>query len=90
MSSDVLALLLSRTQFAFTVSFHALLGATWLVLKGDGVIRERSYRAIQWLLTGVLLFLAFAFVAGLYMHLRVLHRSSSATRPCTRSPSGRR
>jgi cytochrome d ubiquinol oxidase subunit II len=52
----------------------ALLGATWLVLKSDGAPRERSYRAIPWLLAGVLVFLAFAFVAALRMDLQVMHR----------------
>jgi cytochrome d ubiquinol oxidase subunit II len=52
----------------------ALLGATWLVLKSDGPQRERSYRAIPWLLAGVLAFLAFAFIAALRMDLQVMHR----------------
>jgi cytochrome bd ubiquinol oxidase subunit II len=52
----------------------ALLGATWLVLKSDGPQRDRSYRAIPWLLAGVLVFLAFAFIAALRMDMPVMHR----------------
>jgi cytochrome d ubiquinol oxidase subunit II len=52
----------------------ALLGATWLVLKSDGPQRDRSYRAIPWLLAGVLVFLAFAFIAALRMDIPVMHR----------------
>jgi cytochrome d ubiquinol oxidase subunit II len=53
---------------------NALLGATWLVLKSDGPQRDRSYRAIPWLLAGVLVFLAFAFIAALRMDIPVMHR----------------
>ena len=52
----------------------ALLGASWLVLKSDGSPRERSYRAIPWLLAGVLVFVCFAFIAALRMDLPVMHR----------------
>src|SRR6202522_484587 len=52
----------------------ALLGATWLVMKSDGPVRDRSYRAIPWLLAGVLAFLAFAFIAALQMDLPVMTR----------------
>jgi cytochrome bd ubiquinol oxidase subunit II len=52
----------------------ALLGATWLVMKSDGPVRDRSYRAIPWLLAAVLVFLAFAFTAALEMHLPVMNR----------------
>jgi cytochrome bd ubiquinol oxidase subunit II len=52
----------------------ALLGATWLVLKSDGPPRDRSYRAVPWLLAGVLVFLCFAFIAALRMDLPVMHR----------------
>src|ERR1700728_4539752 len=47
----------------------ALLGASWLVMKSDGPVRDRSYRAIPWLLSTVLVFLAFAFIAALRMDL---------------------
>jgi cytochrome d ubiquinol oxidase subunit II len=52
----------------------ALLGATWLVMKSTGPVRERSYRAIPWLLAAVLAFLAFAFAAALEMDLPVMTR----------------
>jgi cytochrome d ubiquinol oxidase subunit II len=52
----------------------ALLGATWLVMKSDGAVRDRGYRAIPWLLVAVLLFLAFAFVSALEMDLPVMTR----------------
>jgi cytochrome bd ubiquinol oxidase subunit II len=52
----------------------ALLGATWLVMKSDGPVRDRGYRAIPWLLVAVLLFLAFAFVSALEMDLPAMTR----------------
>jgi cytochrome bd ubiquinol oxidase subunit II len=52
----------------------ALLGAAWLVMKSDGQLRDRGYRAISWLLAGLLVFLAFAFTAALKMNLPVMHR----------------
>jgi cytochrome d ubiquinol oxidase subunit II len=52
----------------------ALLGAAWLAMKSDGPVRDRSYRAIPWLLAAVLLFLAFAFTAALQMDLPVMNR----------------
>jgi cytochrome d ubiquinol oxidase subunit II len=52
----------------------ALMGATWLVMKSTGPVRDRSYRAIPWLLAAVLVFLAFAFAAALRMDLPVMHR----------------
>jgi cytochrome d ubiquinol oxidase subunit II len=53
---------------------YALLGATWLVLKGEGEIRERAYRLLPRLLAGVLVFLACAFAYALGAHLQVMHR----------------
>jgi cytochrome bd ubiquinol oxidase subunit II len=53
---------------------NALLGAAWLILKSDGGLRDRSYRAIPWLLAGVLVFLVFAFFAASRMDLPVTHR----------------
>jgi cytochrome bd ubiquinol oxidase subunit II len=52
----------------------ALLGASWLVMKSNGPVRDRSYRAIPWLLATVLVFLAFAFIAALRMELPVMTR----------------
>ena len=53
---------------------YALLGATWLVLKTDGALRDWAYRRVKWLLAGVLVFLAVAFVFALAKHLRVMNR----------------
>jgi cytochrome d ubiquinol oxidase subunit II len=53
---------------------NALLGAAWLVLKSEGLLRERSYRTIPWLLAGLLVFLILAFLAALRMDLSVMHR----------------
>ena len=52
----------------------ALLGACWLVLKGEGRLRSRGYRLIPWLMAGVILTLAAAWFYALDMHLRVLDR----------------
>jgi cytochrome d ubiquinol oxidase subunit II len=52
----------------------ALLGATWLVMKSTGPVRDRGYRAIPWVLAAVLVFLAFAFTAALRMDLPVMTR----------------
>jgi cytochrome bd ubiquinol oxidase subunit II len=53
---------------------YSLLGASWLVRKCDGVIRERAYRLLPVLTIGVLVFLAIAFVAALAMHLSLMSR----------------
>jgi cytochrome d ubiquinol oxidase subunit II len=53
---------------------NALLGATWLVLKCAGELRERCYRMLPGLLTGALVFLVCAFWYALQMNLRVMHR----------------
>jgi cytochrome d ubiquinol oxidase subunit II len=52
----------------------ALLGAAWLILKGEGELRERAYRLLPWLLAAALGFVACAFVGALGLHLRVMHR----------------
>jgi cytochrome d ubiquinol oxidase subunit II len=52
----------------------ALLGAAWLVLKSEGETRDRGYRMIPRLLSGVLAFLACAFAYSLEMNFRVMHR----------------
>jgi hypothetical protein len=49
-------------------------GAAWLVLKSEGDLCEPGFRQFPWLLTGVLVFLACAFVAPTAMDLPVLHR----------------
>ena len=50
---------------------YALLGATWLVHKTEGGLRDWAYRRIPWLLTGTLGFAAAAFLFTLDSHLRV-------------------
>jgi cytochrome bd ubiquinol oxidase subunit II len=53
---------------------YCLLGASWLVRKCEGSIRERAYRLLPVLTVGVLAFLACAFVAALSMHLELMNR----------------
>src|SRR5271155_1080989 len=53
---------------------YSLLGASWVVRKCDGVIRDRAYRLLPVLTIGVLVFLAIAFVSALAMHLGVMDR----------------
>lgn len=53
---------------------YALLGATWLVLKTGGPLRDWASGRIRWLLTGVLAFLVVAFVFAVARHLRVMDR----------------
>lgn len=53
---------------------YALLGASWLVLKTSGSLREWAYDRVGWLLFGVLAFLAAAFVFALASQLRVMDR----------------
>jgi cytochrome d ubiquinol oxidase subunit II len=58
---------------------YALLGASWLVLKSDGELRDWAYARIRWLAAGVLvvLFLAFAFT----FDYSVVARSGLQARP---------
>jgi len=53
---------------------YALLGASWLVLKTDGPLRDWAYRRVGWLLTGVLAVLALVSLYTLLAHLRVRDR----------------
>ncbi len=53
---------------------YALLGATWMVKKCEGQVRDLAYHLVPKLLTGVLAFLVFAFAASLFMELEVMHR----------------
>jgi cytochrome bd ubiquinol oxidase subunit II len=53
---------------------YALLGASWLVLKTEGPLREWAYRRVAWLLAGALVFVALAFAFALTTRLRVLDR----------------
>jgi len=53
---------------------YALLGASWLVLKTDGDLRDWAYRRLGWLLAGVLAVLAFVSIYTLATLLRVRDR----------------
>lgn len=53
---------------------YSLLGASWLVWKCEGPIRERAYQLLPVLTVGVLSFLATAFVLALAMHLNLMSR----------------
>ena len=53
---------------------YALLGAGWLVAKGEGVLRDRAYAALPRLTAGVFGFLAIAFVYALLLNLRIMDR----------------
>jgi cytochrome bd ubiquinol oxidase subunit II len=44
---------------------YALLGASWLVMKSDGAIRDWAYKRIPWLAAAVLLVLGLAFTVSL-------------------------
>ena len=48
---------------------YALLGASWLVLKTTGPLQHWAYARVGWLLLGVLVFLAAAFVFALVADL---------------------
>jgi cytochrome d ubiquinol oxidase subunit II len=52
----------------------SLLGATWLILKTEGELREWAYRRAPWLLAAVLVFLAVVFVYALALKLHVMNR----------------
>lgn len=53
---------------------YALLGAGWLVLKGDGALRDRAYDMLPMLTRGVLGFLGIVFVYALASDLRIMER----------------
>src|SRR5271154_6115189 len=53
---------------------YALLGATWLIKKCEGEIRDRAYRQIPYLAVGVLVFLAMVFIYALAENLQILGR----------------
>jgi cytochrome bd ubiquinol oxidase subunit II len=53
---------------------YRLLGASWLVRKCEGSVRERSYQLLPVLTVGVLAFLATAFVLAIAMHLSLMNR----------------
>jgi len=53
---------------------YSLLGASWLVRKCEGPVRERAYRLLPVLTVGVLAFLAAALILALAMHLSLMSR----------------
>ena len=53
---------------------YALLGAAWLVLKGEGRLQEWAFRRVAILLAGTVLFVAIAFIYALLTQLHVLNR----------------
>jgi cytochrome bd ubiquinol oxidase subunit II len=53
---------------------YCLLGASWLVRKCDGAIREYAYRLLPILTVAVFVFLVIAFVAALAMYLSLMSR----------------
>ncbi|MBZ9601396.1 cytochrome d ubiquinol oxidase subunit II [Phyllobacterium chamaecytisi] len=53
---------------------YALLGATWLVKKTEGDLRDAAYRQIVKLLIGVIAFVVIAFFFSLAMELPVMTR----------------
>jgi cytochrome bd ubiquinol oxidase subunit II len=53
---------------------YSLLGASWLVRKCEGPVRERAYQLLPVLTVGVLAFLATAFVLAIAMHLSLMSR----------------
>ena len=50
---------------------YALLGASWLVMKSDGELREWARQRIPWLAIGVLIVLLWAFGAALVNHAQI-------------------
>ena len=48
---------------------YALLGASWLVKKCEGDVREAAYRHISYLSAGLLIFLIAVFIYSLAEHL---------------------
>ncbi|WP_354133073.1 cytochrome d ubiquinol oxidase subunit II [Bradyrhizobium sp. RT9a] len=53
---------------------YSLLGASWLVGKCEGTIRERAYQLLPVLTVAVLAFLATAFVLAVTTHLNLMSR----------------
>jgi cytochrome d ubiquinol oxidase subunit II len=53
---------------------YSLLGASWLVRKCEGTVREHAYQLLPVLTVGVLAFLATALVMALSMHLSLMNR----------------
>ena len=57
---------------------YALLGASWLVLKGEGAIRDWAYARVRWLAVAVLVVLGLAFTVSLTIDAGAIAQSQSA------------
>ncbi|MGC1303778.1 MAG: cytochrome d ubiquinol oxidase subunit II [Caulobacteraceae bacterium] len=53
---------------------YALLGATWLIRKCEGEVRERAYQALPLLLGTALVVLAAVFILALTQHVAIMQR----------------
>jgi cytochrome d ubiquinol oxidase subunit II len=53
---------------------YALLGASWLVKKTEGEVRETAWRQMPYLAVGVLVFLAIVFIYALSERLQLMDR----------------
>ncbi len=53
---------------------YALLGASWLVSKGEGALRDKAYALLPMLTQCVFGLLAVAFITALSSNLRIMHR----------------
>jgi cytochrome d ubiquinol oxidase subunit II len=53
---------------------YALLGATWLVRKCEGEVRDLAWRQTPYLTAGVLVFLAVVFIYALVENIPLMHR----------------
>jgi len=53
---------------------YALLGASWLVMKCEGEVRARAYRALPWLIVAVVICLTVIFLLSLANHLPIMQR----------------
>jgi cytochrome bd ubiquinol oxidase subunit II len=53
---------------------YALLGATWLVLKTEGQLRDRAYRLSWWLLFAMLVAIGAVSLATPFLHVQYTHR----------------
>ena len=73
---------------------YALLGASWLVRKCDGDVRDTAYRQIPYLAVGVLVFLIAVFIYALARrlsdHATLVGAALSVRVPCDRSAGGDR
>jgi cytochrome d ubiquinol oxidase subunit II len=59
---------------------YALLGAGWLVHKGEGALRDWAYARIPWLAAGVLVVLGVAFAASLTIDAGAVAQSNLGVR----------